>query len=91
MFLHTARHGEAMRRKPRAGYRWAKWSDFYVTRRFEYAKTWHIVRVRGRMGVWLGAYRSERAANVAINTAVHQHAVDVPVGDIHQPLFVEAQ
>lgn len=77
------------RRKPRSGYRWARYSDFYTTRRFEYGHTWHIVRIKGRMGVWLGAYGSERAANVAINTAVHQHAVDVPLGDIDHPLFAE--
>lgn len=77
------------RKKPRIGYRWAKWSDFYVTPRYEFGQTWHIVRVKGRMGVWLGAYRSERAAIVAINTAVHHHAVDVPVGAMDHPLFVE--
>ena len=78
------------RRQPRAGYRLAKWSDFYITYRWEFGKAWHIVRLKGRMGVWLGAYASERAANRAIDTAVHQRSVDVPVGDIEHPLFKEA-
>lgn len=77
------------RRKPRAGYRLAKYADFYVTRRWEYGQVWHIVRVKGRMGVWLGTYQTERAANRAIDTAVHQRAVDVPLGDFDHPLFVE--
>jgi hypothetical protein len=80
-----------MRRKPREGYRFAKWSDFYVTYRREYGHVWHIVRIKGRMGVWLGAYASERAAHRAIDTAVHQRKTTVPVGEIEHPLFVEAE
>jgi hypothetical protein len=79
-----------MRRKPRGGYRWAKYSDFYVTYRLEYGRVWHIVRIKGRMGAWLGAYSTERAAHRAIDTAVHQRAVDVPEGAIEHPLFMEA-
>jgi hypothetical protein len=78
------------RRKPRQGHRWAKFSDFYITRRWEYGKDWCIVRVRGRMGCWLGTYSTERSAERAIDTAVYQRAIDVPVGDIDHPLFVEA-
>jgi hypothetical protein len=77
------------RRKPRVGYRWAKFSDFYVTHRYEWNKVWYIVRISGRMGVWLGAYSSKRAAYRAIYTAVHQRSVDVPDGDLDHPLFVE--
>jgi hypothetical protein len=78
------------RRKPRPGHRLAKRADFYVTRRWEYGHVWHIVRVKGRMGVWVGVYASERAAYRAIDTAVHQKSIDVPEGDgADHPLFVE--
>lgn len=77
------------RRKPRDGYRWARFADFYVTLRREWGGSYHIVRIRGRQGVWLGVYRSERAAHRAIDTAVHQRAVEVLVGDMDHPLFDE--
>jgi hypothetical protein len=78
------------RKKPRPGHRWAKRADFYVTRRWEYGQCWNIVRVKGRMGVWLGVYSTERGAYRAIDTAVHQRSVDVPDTNIAHTLFTEA-